>query len=1536
MAASSEMAWPRFCSVLLLVLLQALRSSSIKSKPITTSLQAKWPATPLVAEASEFLADKGVESFWSFVDSLSELRDGDVGETDESKYAFVMKFAGRLLSDTERDLLKLTLSIHSYSPKIEMFNQIAQDLPPPSGCDAFVHVHGQVTCSLTDMAELIASAPERAKPNVYAVDHRYPRSQNNSITVILYGHIGNLRSQVKHFHQRLKGLANKGTVQYVLRHFVKDQSAQRIRLSGYGVELAIKSTEYKAVDDTEVKEGDGHSQDEEDNAPDEVQGFIFSKLKELHPDLVDNLNSFRASLLESNRKMVPLKVWQLQTIAFQAAQRVLSSPTKDALRVLREISQNFPLLASSLVKTQVKDEVRKEITENQKIFEATYGVGEGDTIMMLNGLVIDTDVAEPFLLLELLRSESQILDGLYSLGVSGEASGQLMRVQVASHDGTYAVDIRDNSVLYLNDLEKDERYAHWPSGVQEFLRPMFPGMLRQIKKNVFHLIFMLDPTQPESLQFLQQAEMFVLNEIPVTVGVVFVVSKEDEVNWREDAGVAMMRAFNFAMIDGGSPQALDLLIKILTAAEDEVVTPENVVQTFKKMFPGEDLDEILGPGTEYDDRRQDGKAYFERTGLGSLPQVMMNGVPFTSKQLQPDEFEESVVTAILMATPDLQRAVYRGKINDRTNLMDYLMAQPNVMPRLNPRILADDTRLLDLTAQPGDLPNLSLSVFQGLSTSGQTAAVTNSMKYLTKKDDLSLRPVSMWIVCDLETTEGRMLVSNANKYMKTSNTLRIGVISNTADSSDNRQWLARAIHSVQKTQTRNHAKNFINKLLKEENYQSIEGGKTKVEDYEVHGMNMGAFKQAFKESEFLKIQRVFSDKVLHLLPGQRAVIASGRVFGPLSQDEQFTEDDFSLAEKLILQTSAASVKKKMEKLASNFASTGDSLSDLTLKVDALLASNSRQEGRKEVSFWRDKHSVIDIPPRDQSKPCFDIVAILDPLSSQAQKWSHILGVLKEVINVKIRIFMNPKDKLSEMPLKRFYRYVLEPELSFRVDSSLTAGPMAKFSDMPPDTLLTLNLLTPESWLVEPVRTAHDLDNIKLSESEMGIHGQYELEYLLVEGHCFDQASGQPPRGLQFTLGNQQEPVIQDTIVMANLGYFQLKANPGAWLLRLRHGRSADIYQVSGHEGTDSLPGVNDTIITMDSFKSKIIKIKVNKKPGKEDESLLSDSQTDKRVAGGIWDSLSSLTGSGGKEGDSDQDKTLNIFSIASGHLYERFLRIMMLSVLKNTKSPVKFWFLKNYLSPTFKEFIPHMAAEYGFEYELVQYKWPRWLHQQTEKQRLIWGYKILFLDVLFPLDVKKIIFVDADQIVRADLQELANLNLQGAPYGYTPFCASRREMDGFRFWNSGYWKSHLAGRKYHISALYVVDLVKFRKIAAGDRLRGQYQALSQDPNSLSNLDQDLPNNMIHQVAIHSLPQEWLWCETWCSDAEKPAAKTIDLCNNPLTKEPKLESAVRIVPEWTGYDNEIKALQERVAQGLTTQSVGGDKTQANPADDHTEL
>ena len=119
-----------------------------------------------------------------------------------------------------------------------------------------------------------------------------------------------------------------------------------------------------------------------------------------------------------------------------------------------------------------------------------------------------------------------------------------------------------------------------------------------------------------------------------------------------------------------------------------------------------------------------------------------------------------------------------------------------------------------------------------------------------------------------------------------------------------------------------------------------------------------------------------------------------------------------------------------------------------------------------------------------------------------------------------------------------------------------------------------------------------------------------------------------------------------------------------------------------------------------------------------------------------------------------------------------------------------------------QEFIPHLAEEYGFQYELVTYKWPKWLRAQTEKQRIIWAYKILFLDVLFPMDLDRVIFVDADQIVRADLMELVEMDLQGAPYGYTPMGDDNTDMEGFRFWKQGYWAQALQGRPYHIRFAY--------------------------------------------------------------------------------------------------------------------------------------
>uniref|UniRef100_A0A1X7SIA9 Uncharacterized protein n=1 Tax=Amphimedon queenslandica TaxID=400682 RepID=A0A1X7SIA9_AMPQE len=49
----------------------------------------------------------------------------------------------------------------------------------------------------------------------------------------------------------------------------------------------------------------------------------------------------------------------------------------------------------------------------------------------------------------------------------------------------------------------------------------------------------------------------------------------------------------------------------------------------------------------------------------------------------------------------------------------------------------------------------------------------------------------------------------------------------------------------------------------------------------------------------------------------------------------------------------------------------------------------------------------------------------------------------------------------------------------------------------------------------------------------------------------------PIPGLQYVMGTDTDPELYDTIVMANLDYFQLKGKPGACKLRLREGRSSE-------------------------------------------------------------------------------------------------------------------------------------------------------------------------------------------------------------------------------------------------------------------------------------------------------------------------------------------------------------------------------------------
>ncbi|QBM91102.1 UDP-glucose:glycoprotein glucosyltransferase [Metschnikowia aff. pulcherrima] len=523
-------------------------------------------------------------------------------------------------------------------------------------------------------------------------------------------------------------------------------------------------------------------------------------------------------------------------------------------------------------------------------------------------------------------------------------------------------------------------------------------------------------------------------------------------------------------------------------------------------------------------------------------------------------------------------------------------------------------------------------------------------------------------------------------------------------------------------------------------------------------------------------------------------------------------------------------------------------------------------------------NAISLRKYDSNKP-LDILIVIDPIDEFSQKLVSMVQSLRDLPFVNIKVLLQPLS-LAEGPtaLNRFYASAFSPLVpNFDITERFEKASPGVFSNVP-ESRYRVKVDTPNRWLVvkNESRAGLDMENLELSKEIECV--DFVLKGLAVEAFVRDVKTGAAVPGLAIEAKNNKH-VTHEGLTMETMGYNQLRLEPGVWLLQVKAGDydllSADANRyISNDQKMTSLP------LSVFSLAGDLIHVRT-----RENKALMDHSS---RVTS--------------KHAD------INVFSIASGLNYERLMAIMMLSVKAHTKSLVKFWLLEDFLSNQFRAQLPDLAATYKFEYELISYKWPLWLRQQTEAHRIVWAYKILFLDVLFPADLDKVIFVDADQIARTDLIELVNHDLEGKPYGFTPMCDSREDMQAFRFWDQGYWKTVLKDDlKYHISALFVVDLNVFRENAVGDKLRSHYQKLSSDPNSLSNLDQDLPNNMQRQVPIHSLPQEWLWCETWCSQALKKDAKMIDLCNDPASSESKLERAKRLIPEWTTYNQQLQKL-----------------------------
>ncbi|XP_017385548.1 UDP-glucose:glycoprotein glucosyltransferase 2 isoform X2 [Cebus imitator] len=957
------------------------------------------------------MAEESNEKFWQFLETVQELAIYKQTESDYSYYNLILKKAGQFLDNLHINLLKFAFSIRAYSPAIQMFQQIAADEPPPDGCNAFVVIHKKHTCKINEIKKLLKKATSRTRPYLFKGDHKFPTNKENLPVVILYAEMGTRAFSA--FHKVLSEKAQNGEILYVLRHYIQKPSSRKMYLSGYGVELAIKSTEYKALDDTQVKTVTNTTVEDETEA-NEVQGFLFGKLKEIYSDLRDNLTAFQKYLIESNKQMTPLKVWELQDLSFQAASQIMSTPVYDAIKLMKDISQNFPVKARSLTRIAVNQHMREEIQENQKDLRDRFEIQPGDARLFINGLRVDMDVYDPFSILDMLKLEGKMMNGLRNLGINGEDMSKFLKLKSHTWEHTYVLDIRHSSIMWINDLENDDLYITWPTSFHELLKPVFPGSIPSIRRNFHNLVLFIDPAQEYSLDFIKLADLLYYHKVPLRIGFVFILNTDDEVDGANDAGVALWRAFNYIAEEYDISEAFASIVHVYKKVKDKnILTVDNVRSVLQNKFPQANIWDILGIHSKYDEERKAGASFYKMTGLGPLPQALYNGEPFKHEEMNIKELKTAILQRMMDASVYLQREVLMGTFNDHMNAIDFLMEKNNVVPRINSLILHTNQQYLNLisTSVTADIEDFSTFFF--LDSQDKSAVIAKNMYYLTPDDDSTISAVTLWIIADFDKPSGRKLLFNALKHMKISVHSRLGIIYNpTSKINEENTAISRGILAAFLTQKNSFLSSFLGQLAKEETATAIYSG-DKIKTFLIEGMDKKAFEKKYNTVgvNIFRTHQLFCQDVLKLRPGEMGIVSNGRFLGPLNDD--LYAEDFYLLEKITFSNSVEKIKGIVENMGIN----SNNMSDLIMKVDALMSFLPKHASRYDVTFLKENHSVIKMNPQENDT-FFDVIAIVDPLTREAQKMAQLLVVLCKIINMKIKLFMNCRGKLSEAPLER--------------------------------------------------------------------------------------------------------------------------------------------------------------------------------------------------------------------------------------------------------------------------------------------------------------------------------------------------------------------------------------------------------------------------------------------------------------------------------------------------------------------------------------
>ncbi|KAJ2813223.1 killer toxin resistant protein, partial [Coemansia furcata] len=415
--------------------LHALASSSSSSptagqvSPIRTRLLASFAAPPLVLEIAEGIAAHNNSAFFPFILKLAQNRD-IFEQTDAQAYSRALEWIAQdsLLEPFALSLLKLELAAHIYAPAVVAQYQLYNSTVVPEiksvrqfdeSCAVWAQYKDKQACSVEAVDKLLdiekfygTTYIEQAKiePMVLALDHVYApnaaASPAVSKLVVLYA---DPRAEgFTELHEHLVAQAENDGITYVLRYrpWVTDESTSNGRslgLSGYGVELALKSTEYKVIDDRDLDLDRGHSR----------SGNRRPKLAVQDGDSGGGALLFEA---EQEPAIKGLSEKLIARLGVQATQMILQAD--DKLAVLKQLAQDLPRYAHLLSEVAVNSTVTSDVRAFAEL--------EVGSVFAINGVSIDSDDLDPFKLLEHIRKENEVIGHLEAAGLTQSQAIDLM------------------------------------------------------------------------------------------------------------------------------------------------------------------------------------------------------------------------------------------------------------------------------------------------------------------------------------------------------------------------------------------------------------------------------------------------------------------------------------------------------------------------------------------------------------------------------------------------------------------------------------------------------------------------------------------------------------------------------------------------------------------------------------------------------------------------------------------------------------------------------------------------------------------------------------------------------------------------------------------------------------------------------------------------------------------------------------------------------------------------------------------------------